>query len=79
MQETWLRSLGWEDPLEKEMVTTPAFLPGKSYGLRMWGLKRVRHNLGIQQQHSFDQSETLLWSLLKTTPPILSLLRLFFT
>ena len=21
MQETWLRSLGWEDPLEKEMAT----------------------------------------------------------
>ena len=66
MQETWFRSLGWEDPLEKEMVTTPAFLLGKSYGLRnlvnysLWGLKRVRHNLGIQQQHSFYQSETLL-------------------
>ena len=22
MQETWVQSLGWEDPLEKEMVTT---------------------------------------------------------
>ena len=21
MQETWVRSLGWEDPLEEEMVT----------------------------------------------------------
>ena len=21
MQETWVRSLGWEDPLEKEMAT----------------------------------------------------------
>ena len=21
MKETWLRSLGWEDPLEKEMAT----------------------------------------------------------
>ena len=21
MQETWVRSLGWEDPLEKDMVT----------------------------------------------------------
>ena len=21
MQETWIRSLGWEDPLEKEMAT----------------------------------------------------------
>ena len=28
MQETWIQSLGWEDPLEKEM----AFLPGESRG-----------------------------------------------
>ena len=25
--EGWLRSLIWEDPLEKEMATTPVFLP----------------------------------------------------
>ena len=23
--ETWVRSLGWEDPLEKETATTPVF------------------------------------------------------
>ena len=23
MQETWVRSLSWEDPLEKEMATAP--------------------------------------------------------
>ena len=26
MQETWVRSLGWEDPLEKEMATHSSFL-----------------------------------------------------
>ena len=31
-QETWIQSLGWEDPLEKEMTTTPVFLPGKFHG-----------------------------------------------
>ena len=31
MQETWVRSLGWEDPLEKEPQPTPVFLPGKSH------------------------------------------------
>ena len=32
MQEMWVPSLGWEDPLEKEMTThTPIFLPGKSH------------------------------------------------
>ena len=24
MQETWVQSLGWEDPLEEEMVTHPS-------------------------------------------------------
>ena len=28
--------LGWEDPLEKEMMTTPVFLPGKFHGQRSW-------------------------------------------
>ena len=27
--ETWVQSLGWEDPLEKGMAT-PVFLPGES-------------------------------------------------
>ena len=26
MQETWIRSLGWEDSLEKEMVTHSSIL-----------------------------------------------------
>ena len=34
MQETRVQSLGWEDPLEKEMATTLVFLPGKSHGQR---------------------------------------------
>ena len=29
-QETWIQSLGWEDPLEKEWQPTPGFLPGES-------------------------------------------------
>ena len=42
MQETWVRALGWEDPLEKEMEV---LLPGKSHGQRslvgcsLWGHK----------------------------------------
>ena len=27
MQETWVQSLGWEDPLEKGMTTHSMFLP----------------------------------------------------
>ena len=34
MQETSVQSLGWEDPLEKEMATTPLFMPEESHGQR---------------------------------------------
>ena len=35
MQETRIRTLGWEDPLEKEVANnTPVLLPGKSQGQR---------------------------------------------
>ena len=48
--ETWVQSLGWEDPLEKGMVTHSSILawripwteePGR---LRSMGSQRVRHN-----------------------------------
>ena len=34
MQETQVQSLGWENPLEKEMVTDTSILPGKPHGQR---------------------------------------------
>ena len=34
MQEIWVRSLGWEDPLEKGMATHSSILAGKSNGQR---------------------------------------------
>ena len=37
MQETWVPSPGWEDPLEKEMQPTPGHLPGKSHGWQSLG------------------------------------------
>ena len=33
MQETWVRSLGREDLLEKGKVTPPVFWPGEFHGL----------------------------------------------
>ena len=49
MQETWVPSLGWEDPVEKGLVPTPVFLPGSHRqrilaGSRSMGSWRVRHN-----------------------------------
>ena len=34
MQETWVRSLGQEDPMEEGMAPTPVLLPGESQGQR---------------------------------------------
>ena len=33
-QETWVQSLGREDPLEEGTATHPVFLPGESHGQR---------------------------------------------
>ena len=32
--ETWVQSVGWEDPLEKGTATTAVFLPGEFHGQR---------------------------------------------
>ena len=34
VQETWVQSLGWEDPLEKEMTPIPVLLTGEFHGQR---------------------------------------------
>ena len=34
MRETWVRSLGGENPLEKELATHSVLLPGESHGQR---------------------------------------------
>ena len=50
MWETWVRSLGREDPLEKEMATQASILAWRipwmdeSGRLQSMGLQRVRHD-----------------------------------
>ena len=42
MWDTWARSLGWKDPLEKGMATHSIFLPGEFHGLySSWGRKEL--------------------------------------
>ena len=62
-QETWVRSLGWEDPLEKEMATHSSILawempwteqPG---GLQSTGSQRVGHDL-LTEQHKATKTTT---------------------
>ena len=50
LREAWVRSLGWEDPLEKRMAIHSTFLAlripwtKEPRGLQPIGLQRVRHN-----------------------------------
>ena len=40
IQETWVRSLGWEDPLEKGKATHYSIVAGEFHGLcSPWGGK----------------------------------------
>ena len=64
MQETWVRSLGQEDPLEEEMAKHSSILawqiPWKRNlaGWKPWGCKRVKHDWGAKWQ----QQQRTLWS-----------------
>ena len=57
MQETQVRSLGREDPLEKEMATHSNILAWRilwteeSSGLQSVVSQKVGHDLGTQQEH----------------------------
>ena len=50
MWETWVRSLGWEDPLEEGMATHSSIVAWRipwmeePVGLQSVGLQRVRHD-----------------------------------
>ena len=53
MWETWVQSLGWDDPLEEGMATHSSILAWKilwteeSGRLQSMGSQRVRHNWAI--------------------------------
>ena len=67
MRETWVRSLGREDPLEKEMATHSCILawripwmeePG---GLQSMGLQRVGHDWVTSLSLSLSLLTTCMW------------------
>ena len=69
MQETWFQSLGWEDPLEKEVATHSSILAWripwteKPGGLQSRGLQRVGHDLATKEQQQTTIYEHLLYAL----------------
>ena len=55
MRETRVQSLGWEDLLEKEMATTPVFLPEISHGWKsLVGYSPRGHKESRQDYHITD-------------------------
>ena len=50
--ETQFWSLGWEDPLEEGMKSTPVFLPGESHRQR---------SLAGYGPHGCKESDTIEW------------------
>ena len=49
VQETWVRPLGWEDPLEKEMATHSS--------IRVWRIPWTEEPGGLQSMGS-EESDT---------------------
>ena len=61
MQETWVQSLGWEDPLKKGMETHSSIWPGESPwteepgGLQSMGLQRVDTTEQLSTAQAYSQ------------------------
>ena len=52
MQETWVQSLGWEDPLEKEMATYSSILA--------WKIPWTEETGGLQSMGVAEESDMIL-------------------
>ena len=74
MWETWVQSLGWEDPLRRERLPTPVFWPGEFQGLYSpWGCKESdtteRLSLSPLEKEMAIHSSTLAWKIPWTEEP----------
>ena len=56
MQESWVQSLVWEDPLKREWLPTPVFLPREFHGQR----SLVGHNPWGHKQSDMTERLTLV-------------------
>ena len=63
MWETWVQSLGWEDPLEEGMATHSSILAwriprDRGARLQSMGLQRVRHNWATKHTYTYAYAYT---------------------
>ena len=69
--ETWVRSLGGEDPLEEEMATHSSLLPGESHGQRsLEGYSPRGHEESFITEHT--HTLTLIVTMSKPVKPLSS-------
>ena len=62
MQETWVQSLGWEDPLEKGKPTHSSILAWRiPWTIQCMGSQRVGHNWATFTFHFHNLWEYLIW------------------
>ena len=64
-QETWVQSLGWEDPWRSERLPTPVFLPTEFHGsYSLWDHKELDTTEGLSLHFQEISPESRLdWSL----------------
>ena len=73
MRETRVRSLGWEDPLEKEMASHYSFLPGESHGFLAGYSPRGRKELDTTERLHFPFQYSCLENSMTEEPGGLSM------
>ena len=61
MQETWVQSLGWEDPLEEGMATHSSILARKipMAGYSLWGCKESNKTEGLSKAQKPNSSRSV--------------------
>ena len=66
MRETWVRSLGWEDPWRRERLPTPIFWPGEFHGLNSpWGGKESDTTEQLSLTHLTTYAQQTFLSVVK--------------
>ena len=76
MQDTWVWSLGWDDPWRRERLPTPIFWPGEFHGLYSpWGRKESGMTEWFSLSHSWlwmlSSPKSAEWKLLKNQEKVM--------
>ena len=85
VRESWVQSLGWEDPLERKMATHSSIVPRKSYGWRgftgysPWGRKELDTTEQLTHTHRWKKDNFLFSQDLGFVAYVLGTMTLFLS